>query len=343
VTVKVTNYGGVIQSIWVPGRDGQVANVALGFPALNDYVSDFEGQPWPAPGGSGDTHFGALVGRYANRIAGASFRLNGETYALPANNGPNTLHGGPQGWNTKVWTATPDAAQDSVAVQLAYTDPDGYNGFPGALATTVLYALGPDNALRIDYRATTTRPTVVNLTNHTYFNLAGEGSGDVYGQLLQINADRFTPVDPYLIPTGEFAGVEDTPFDFRGPKPIGREIRRTDARRGEQLAFARGYDHNWVLNGEGLRLAAIAADPHSGRTLSVHTTEPALQFYTGNYLVGDLVGTSGRTYRQGDAFALETQHYPDSPHHQGEPDWPSVVLDPGETFESTTIFAFGLS
>jgi aldose 1-epimerase len=343
VTVKLSNYGGLIQSIWVPGRDGEVANVVLGFPALPDYVSDFQDQPWPAPGGSGDTHFGALVGRYANRIGGASFSLEGQSYALPANNGPNTLHGGPAGWNTKVWAASAAGGADSVAVELAYTDPDGYNGFPGALATTVRYTLGPDNALRIDYRATTSRPTVVNLTNHAYFNLAGEGSGDVYGQLLQINADRFTPVDAHLIPTGELASVDGTPFDFRRAKPIGRELRRTDARHGYQLAFARGYDHNWVLNGAGLRLAAVAEDPSSGRVLRVHTTEPGLQFYTANFLVGDLVGTSGRSYRQGDAFALETQHFPDSPHHLGEPDWPSVVLSPGETFQSTTIFGFGLS
>jgi len=342
MTVRITNYGGVVQSIYVPGRGGHVANVALGFSKLSDYVNDFENQPWPASGGSGDTYFGAIIGRYANRIANGEFTLNGTTYHLPQNNGPNTLHGGPLSYNTKVWTATPQSGKGFVALKLTYTDPDGYNGFPGAVANTVVYKLTPDNALRIHYTATTTKPTVVNFTNHTYFNLAGEGSGNVFAQTLQINSNTFTPVNANLIPTG-FEPVAGTPFDFRRAKPIGRDIRRANMREGDQLVIAHGYDHNWVIKGHSLRLAAVAEDPASGRVLRTYSTEPGLQVYTGNFLVGDLVGTSGRTYRQGDAFTLETQHYPDSPHHIGEPGWPSVVLNPGQTFNSTTIFKFGVA
>jgi aldose 1-epimerase len=343
MTVKITNYGGVIQSIWVPGSNGKVANVALGFNKLSDYVSDFTQtatNPWPAAGGSGDVYFGAIIGRYANRIANGKFTLDGTTYTLPQNNGPNTLHGGPLSYNTKVWSASTSTGNGSASLTLTYTDPDGYNGFPGAVSNTVTYTLSKYDALKIVYGATTTKPTVVNFTNHTYFNLAGEGSGDVYGQDLKINANTFTPVNASLIPTGEFAPVAGTPFDFRAMKPIGRAIRRADLPQGNQLVLAHGYDHNWVLNGTGLRHAATAEDPASGRVLNTYTTEPGIQVYTGNFLVGDLVGTSGRTYRQGDAFTLETQHYPDSPNHIGDPNWPSVVLNPGQDFSSTTIFRF---
>jgi aldose 1-epimerase len=330
-----------VQSIWVPDRRGHVKDVALGFSKLSDYVNDFENQPWPASGGSGDTYFGAIIGRYANRIANGEFTLNGHTYHLPQNNGPNTLHGGPNAYNTKVWDATTSSNAHSVSLKLTYTDPDGYNGFPGAVTNVVTYTLSQDNALRIDYRATTTAPTVVNFTNHTYFNLAGEGVGSVEHQLLRINASRFTPVNDNLIPTGVFAPVAGTPFDFTHMKPIGRDIRKASAPQGNQLVIAHGYDHNWVLNGHGMRLAAVAEDPASGRKLWTYTTEPGVQLYTGNFLVGDLVGTSGHTYRQTDAFTLETQHYPDSPHHIGDPNWPSVVLNPGQTFTSATIYKFG--
>jgi aldose 1-epimerase len=343
MTVKITNYGGVIQSIWTPDRHGKVADVALGFNKLDDYVSDFtqtSANPWPAAGGSGDTYFGAIIGRYANRIANGKFTLNGTTYTLPQNNGLNTLHGGPLSYNTKVWSATTDQGPGFASLKLTYTDPAGYNGFPGEVANTVTYTLTKDSALKISYGATTTAPTVVNFTNHTYFNLAGEGSGDIYGQDLKINADTFTPVNANLIPTGQFAPVAGTPFDFRSMKPIGQDIRRADMPQGDQLVIAHGYDHNWVLNGSGLKHASVAVDPASGRKLDTYTTEPGVQVYTGNFLVGDLVGTSGRTYRQGDAFTLETQHYPDSPNHIGDPNWPSVVLNPGQTFDSTTVYQF---
>jgi aldose 1-epimerase len=342
MTVKITNYGGVVQSIWVPDRRGRVKNVALGFSNLQDYVTDFTNPP---SGGSGDTYFGAIIGRYANRIAGAEFTLNGKTYPLGSpqppspnpNNGPNLLHGGPNSYNTQVWQATPQMGAHSVSLKLTYTDPDNYNGFPGEVSNVVTYTLTRGNALRIEYSATTTKPTVINLTNHTYFNLAGEGSGDVYGQLMKINANSFTPTNANLIPTGQIAPVAGTPFDFRSPKPIGQDIRNAGAPEGNQLVLAHGYDHNWVLNGTGMKLAAVSEDPASGRVLRTYTTEPGVQFYTGNFLVGDLVGTSGDTYRQSDGFTLETQHYPDSPN---EPSFPSTQLDPGQTFTSSTIYKF---
>jgi aldose 1-epimerase len=340
--VKITNYGGVVQSIWVPDRVGVLKNVALGFPKLSDYVNDFQNQPWPAAGGSGETYFGAIIGRYANRIADHSFTLNGTTYQLVGNNGPgntNTLHGGPDSYNTQVWAATPERLANAVALKLTYTDPSGKNGFPGAVTTEVTYTLTRDNALEIAYRATTTAPTVINYTNHTYFNLAGEGSGDVYGQKLAINSSTFQPTNNVQIPTG-FASVAGTPFDFRAMKPIGRNIRDASAPQGNQLVVAHGYDHNWVLRGSGYRLAAVAQDPGDGIVLWTYTDQPGVQLYTGNFLVGDLVGTSGHAYRQGDAFTLETQHYPDTPHHIGDPRWPSVVLNPGQVFTSKTTYKF---
>ncbi len=340
--VKITNYGGVVQSIWVPDRTGARKNVALGFPKLSDYVNDFQNQPWPASGGSGDTFFGAIIGRYANRIANHSFTLNGHTYTLVGNNGPNninTLHGGPDAYNTQVWAATPEKLANAVALKLTYTDPSGKNGFPGTVTTEVTYTLTQANALQIAYRATTDAPTVINYTNHTYFNLGGEASGTIYNQKLAINSSTFQPTDANLIPTG-FASVAGTPFDFRAMKPIGRDINKASAPHGDQLTTAHGYDHNWVLRGSGYRLAAVAQDPSDGIVLWTYTTEPGVQVYTGNFLVGDLVGTSGHSYRQSDAFTLETQHYPDTPHHIGDPQWPSVVLNPGQTFSSKTTYKF---
>jgi aldose 1-epimerase len=344
MTVKITNYGGVIQSIWVPSKHSGTANVALGFRKLEDYVNDFQHQPWPASGGSGDTYFGAAIGRYANRIANHSFTLNGTTYNLVGNNGPNninTLHGGPNAWNTKVWSATARSGANSAALVLELTDPAGYNGFPGTVKVQLTYELTSGNALGVQWKATTTDPTVINVTQHTYFNLAGEASGPVYDQLLKIPANTFTPTDANLIPTGQFAPVGGTPFDFRTMHAIGDHILDATMPFGSQLTTAHGYDHNWVLGDAGrMKVAAVAEDPASGRTVTTLTTEPGIQIYTGNFLVGDLVGSSGHIYRQTSAFTLETQHYPDSPHHIGQPGWPSVVLNPGQTFHSSTIYRF---
>jgi aldose 1-epimerase len=367
--VTITNYGGVVQSIWVPDRSGRLRNVALGFPTLSDYVNDFtqgaNQTSWPLPGGSGDTYFGAIIGRYANRIANASFTMacsncanNGQTYTLDANNGTNTLHGGYLGWNTVVWSASTSSSRNGVSLVLTHNFPAGEGctippstsctGFPAPVTATVTYTLTRNNALRIHYNAVNTAPpggdaTVINLTNHTYFNLGGEGSGSVYHQLLQIDANQYTPINENLIPVG-FAPVAGTAFDFRTMKPIGRDIRNPTPDNGgqpfPQLVIAHGYDHNFVLNGTGYRLAAVAQDPKDGVVLWTYTDQPGVQLYTGNFLVGDLIGTSGHTYRQTDAFTLETQHYPDTPHHIGDPAWPSVVLNAGSTFTSTTTYRF---
>ncbi len=359
MTVKISNYGGVVQSIWVPTRSGGAKDVALGFSSLTDYVKDFTqgatGKPWPLPGGSGDTYFGSIIGRYANRIANHSFTMkcshcsnNGVTYTLPNNNNGNTLHGGFRGWNTKVWSASAQAAKNSVALKLTYLSPNKDQGFPAPVLATVTYTLTGGNSLQIAYRATNQsksgQATVINMTNHTYFNLAGEGSGPVYDQLVQINANRYQPVNTSLIPV-KFATVGGTPFDFRSLKPIGRDIRKANmpdhgGQPFPQLVIAHGYDFNWVLNGSGPRLAAVAQDPGDGVVMRTYTDQPGLQLYTGNFLVGDLVGPSGHTYRQTDAFTEETQHYPDAPHHIGQPGWPSVVLLAGHTFTSKTIYAF---
>jgi aldose 1-epimerase len=368
MTVNITNYGGVVQSIWVPDRWGHQRNVALGFPKLSDYVADFTqgatGVPFPLPGGSGDTYFGAIIGRYANRIANHSFTMtcsqcsnNGASYTLDSNNGTNTLHGGYLGWNTVVWSASTSSSRQGVSLILKHDFPEGEGctippstsctGFPAPVSATVTYTVTRDNALRIDYSvlntATDGKATVINLTNHTYFNLGGEASGSVSDQLLQINARQYSPVDTNLIPVG-FASVFGTAFDFTHMKPIGRDIRNPTPDNGgqpfPQLVIAHGFDHNWVLNGSGYRLAAVAKDREDGINLLTFTTEPGVQLYTGNFLVGDLTGTSGHTYRQTDAFTLETQHFPDSPHHIGQAGWPSVVLNAGKTFTSTTTYAF---
>jgi aldose 1-epimerase len=329
VVVKILTYVGTIQELWMPDRDGNSDNVVLGFETLNDYVT--ENSPFPA----GGPYFGSIIGRYANRIAKGTFTLDGVTYHLPINNPPNSLHGGIHGFDNKVWRARvvpPDGS--SIGLKLFYTSKDGEEGYPGTLSARVTYTLGSDNALRIDYRATTDKDTVVNLTNHTYWNLNGEGSPEpIYNHLLWLNADRFTPVDSTLIPTGVLQPVAGTPFDFTTPTAIGARIRDDD----QQLAFGHGYDHNWVLNhSNGTMIkAATLTDPANGREVEVDTTEPGIQFYSGNFLNGTLRGTSGHFYRQSDGLALETQHFPDSPNH---PSFPTTELRPGEVFTSTTIF-----
>ncbi len=321
--VRVLTYGGILQSIEVPDRRGHTANVALGFDNLADYVAK-------------SPYFGCITGRYANRIALGTFTLDGVVYHLPINNPPNSLHGGTVGFDKHIWATTPFRRGGEVGLVMKFTSPDGDQGYPGTLSATVTYTLTRSNEIRMEYRATTDKATVVNLTNHSYFNLAGEGSGDTYDHRLFLNADRYTPVDPTLIPTGEIAPVAGTPLDFTRPTAIGARIR--DA--FPQLVIGRGYDHNWVLNRRdttSLVVAARVSEPRSGRVLTVLTTEPGIQFYAGNFLDGTLVGTSHRMYRQSDGFALETQHFPDSPNH---PNFPSTVLRPGQLYQTTTVFQF---
>ena len=333
MSVAVATYGGAVQSIRVPDRVGQTVNVALGFDRLDEYLD----------ARAAEAYFGAIVGRYANRIAGHSFVLDGRRHELAHAPGDRvTLHGGPGAYNTRVWQAAPARGGGGDALRLSYVDPDGHNGFPGTARSEVVYAVTADNALRIEYHVTCDAPTVINLTNHTYFNLAGEGSGDVYSQLLAVNAGVFQPVDETQIPVG-FADVSTTPFDFRAMKPIGRDIRSVDAPSGEQLALGGGYDHNWVVSGTGYRLAAVAWDPGTGIVLWAYTDQPGLQVYTGNDLTGELVGSGGRAYGEGGGFALETQHFPDTPNHIGQPGWPSVVLRPGEVLRTRTTFKFGVA
>ncbi|GAA4097662.1 aldose epimerase family protein [Actinomadura miaoliensis] len=312
--VRVLTYGCVVQTLEAPDRDGAPANVVLGCATLDDYVTR-------------SRYFGAVVGRYGNRIAGGRFRLDGREHTLPRNNGANSLHGGEEGFDKRVWDV---AEADDSSITLTYVSPDGEQGYPGTLRATVTYTV-TDDALRVGYHATTDRPTVVNLTNHSYFNLAGEGSGTVYDHRLVIDADRYLPVDGDQIPLGEPAPVAGTPFDFTKPQPIGARIRETHP----QLLVGKGYDHTFVLNGG--EVAARAEDPRSGRVLEVLTSEPGVQFYSGNFLDGSHIGTSGLAYRQGDAFCLETQHFPDSPN---QPSFPSTVLRPGEEYRSTTTFRF---
>ncbi len=323
VTVKFLSLGGCITEIDIPDRKGDAGNIVLGHDGLPGYNSN-------------TGYFGAIVGRYANRIAKGSFSLNGQTYHLPINNGANSLHGGTEGFNLQVWQVTPQTAADNASAVLTYTSPDGQDGYPGTLAVQVTYTLDDSNALRIEYQATTDKPTVLNLTNHSYFNLDGNGSGSALHQLLQINADSYTPTDATQIPTGEIAKVAGTPMDFRMLRPINSQIRTPF----QQIILAHGYDHNWVLNktqpGE-LSFAARAYSPHTGRILEVYTTEPGVQVYTSNGMQGTLTGSSHTLYRQGDGYTFETQHFPDSPN---QPNFPSTVLNPGQVFHSTTVFRF---
>ena len=326
--VRILNYGGILQSIEVPDRRGRNANVTLGFNNLADYVAK-------------SPYFGCITGRYANRIANGQFTLNGEVHELPINNPPNSLHGGTTGFDKHIWTTTPFNRNGEVGLVMRFTSPDDDQGYPGTLRTTVTYTLTRSNSIRMDYQATTDKATVVNLTNHAYWNLAGEGSGSADDHVVYLNAKRYTPVDSTLIPTGALDPVAGTPMDFTRPTPIGARIRDSFG----QLVIGRGYDHNWVLDRRDntltrLELAARVTEPASGRVLTVYTTEPGIQFYTGNFLDGTLYGTSGRAYRQGDGFALETQHYPDSPNH---PSFPSTVLNPGHTYRTTTIYQFGVA
>jgi aldose 1-epimerase len=322
--VKIITYGGIITSVKVPDRKGQFTNVVLGF----DNLQGYEGMT---------TYFGCITGRYANRIAEGKFTLDGVTYQLDINNPPNHLHGGFKGFDKQVWVVTKQIIEpNAVGIELHYLSPDGDQKYPGALDTYVTYRLTDKNSIRIDYKATTSKPTIVNLTNHSYWNLKGEGECDINDHILKINADYYTPDDPNLIPTGEIAPVAGTPFDFRMPKPISKGLRSDDP----QVVIGRGWDHNWVLkrpsfNDKSLIFAASLFEQKSGRMLEVWTTEPGIQFYSGNFLDGTLYGTSHRAYRQGDGLALETQHFPDSPNHDN---FPSTVLRPGETYQTTTIF-----
>ncbi len=320
--IGVTNYGGIIVSLEVPDRKGTLADVVLGFDDLKDY---FDNSPY----------FGALIGRSANRIANGEFTLNGVKYKLAKNDGPNSLHGGTKGFNKAFWDAKPFSDRDRQGVILTYTSHDGEEGYPGNLKTTVTYTLTDSNEFILDYEATTDKATPINLTSHSYFNLAGEGAGNILQQQLMINADRFTPVNKNLIPTGELRPVEGTPFDFRKPEAIGARIDEKD----EQLKVARGYDHSFVLSHKkpGLVLAARAEDLSSGRVLEVYTTEPGVQFYTGNFLDGKIRGKHGHMYPYRGAFCLETQHFPDSPNQSN---FPSTILKPGETYRSKTVYKF---
>jgi aldose 1-epimerase len=335
--VRATDYGGIILSLRVADRDGRFDDVVLGYDSLKDYVR-------------ASPYFGAIIGRYGNRIAGGRFSLDGQTYTLARNNGPNHLHGGLRGFDKVVWAVEPFESRDGVGLVFRYASPDGEEGYPGILRAQVTYTLTDRNELIFDYHATTDRATPVNLTQHSYFNLAGDGKGDILGHAVTLNADHFTPVDSTLIPTGEIKSVGGTPFDFRTATPIGARIDRDD----EQLRYGRGYDHNFVLNkgGKGGKggtggtggtgdptLAARVYEPGSGRVMEIYTTEPGLQFYSGNFLDGTLRGKNGVVYRHRYGFAMETQHFPDTPN---QPAFPSAILRPGEEYRSRSIYKFAV-
>ncbi len=314
MTLRVATYGCIITELHAPGRDGKMGDVVLGFDALDKYLA-------------GHPYFGATIGRFGNRIARGQFTLDGVDYQLATNDGDNHLHGGDKGFDKMVWQA--EEAGDA-AIQFSYTSPDGEENYPGTLTVHMTYQLTDDNELRIDYEATTDKATPVNLTNHSYFNLAGEGAGDILGHVLTIEADQYTPVNDALIPTGELASVEGTPLDFRAATPI-----------GDRIEQAGGYDHNYVLRNQtgNLARAARVAEPTTGRVMEVLTTEPGVQLYSGNFLDGALAGKSGRVYHKHNGFCLETQHYPDSPN---QPHFPSCILRPGEKYKTTTIYKFSV-
>jgi len=322
VEARIITYGGIVVSLKIPDRSGKSDDVVLGFDTLDQYVK--------VSNGTGNPFFGAIIGRYGNRIANGTFTLEGKQYHVPVNDGKNSLHGGPHGFNNVVWKGK----EIPNGVELNYLSKDGEAGYPGNLSVTVRYTLSRA-ALRIEYSATTDKPTVLNLTNHSYFNLAGQGHGDILNHKLTLHASRFTPVDSTLIPTGELKTVASTPFDFRHSTGIGEHIEADD----EQLHFGKGYDHNWVLDSPGASLAEAAEvyEPTSGRVLRVSTTQPGVQFYSGNFLDGTLKGKGGATYLHRGGLCLETQHFPDSPNH---PKFPSTELKPGQPFHSVTVFSF---
>lgn len=319
---EITNYGGKVVSLWLPDKSGNYEDVVLGHENIEDFLNAKE------------KYFGALIGRYGNRIAHGKFTLDGKEYTLATNNGANSLHGGNKGFDAVVW----DAEQvDGQTLELTYLSKDGEEGYPGNLSVRVLYQLTDANELKIEYWATTDQSTVVNLTHHSFFNLHGAGNGTINDHLLQIHAAHYTPVDAGLIPTGEIAAVEGTPFDFQELKPIGAELEVKD----QQLDYGMGYDHNFVLeqNGEGLNYAAKVVEPNSGRAMEVYTNEPGMQFYGGNFLDGSIVGKEGKAYEFRTAFCLETQHFPDSPN---QPNFPSTRLDPGEEYYSICVYKFSV-
>ncbi len=325
VTIKITNFGGIVVSIHTPDKNGTFADIALGFDDLTGYLG-------PHP------HFGTLVGRYGNRIADAKFAIDNKTYTLAANNGKNHLHGGLKGFGKVLLMGEELTGTNQIGVKLTYLSKDMEEGYPGNLDVTVNYWLTNKDELRIEYTATTDKPTIVNLTNHSYFNLAGAGNGDILGHLLRLNADHYTPVDKTLIPTGEIEPVEGTPFDFRKSRAIGAHVNSAH----EQIQIGGGYDHNFVLNQQkegDLGLAAAVYEPTSGRILEVYTTEPGVQFYSGNFLDGTITGKANKIYEHRYGFCLETQHFPNSPN---QPDFPSTRLEPGETYETVTVFKFGV-